>query len=563
MALRVEPIPDLPANRLADPRAWVAALGIAVVGLSGLIVRDLYFPASSSVAPPRTVTVGLGTVRNAVSGTGNVVPSSQQFVTFKVAGQLTEVDVKVGDKVTQGQVLAKLDASTLQAAVDTASGNLATAQANLDSVNNPVTPEQFAQLQHNLANAQQSYNDTAAGVNLTNQQDASNVAADQQQLAADQAAYNADQQALNTNPVYQYDKAKLASDQAKYSSDGCSPSASSALCTADAAAISADQQKVNQDPALFAPNSNSDQQKVNTDNAKLTSDTARQQTDSAAGQRSLDQAQNAITSAQDAINSQSAIKPSALAVAQAALANAQTALNSAIQNLGYAVLSAPAAGVVLAINGQPGESVGTSTGVTAQSPGSVAPLTSTTAGTAFMVLSSAGTFQAQAPFAETDAAKVAPGQTAAVTFDAIGGLALPAHVLAVAPNSTVTSNVVNYLITFTLDRSDPRIRSGMTANVTVIVNAVSNTLSVANSALHRSGRTTSVVLLRNGRQESVEVTLGLIGDTSSQVVAGLNSGDKVVLPTVSVGGGGNTRGTGAGGILGPGGFGGGGRGPGG
>ena len=147
-------------------------------------------------------------------------------------------------------------------------------------------------------------------------------------------------------------------------------------------------------------------------------------------------------------------------------------------------------------------------------------------------------------------------------FIRLRGLALPAHVLAVAPSSTTTSNVVNYLITFTLDRTDPRIRAGMTANITVIVNSVANVVSVVNSAIHRSGRTTYVTVVRNGHQENQDITLGLVGDTSSQVVAGLNVGDKVVLPTISVGAGRTT----GGGILGPGGgggFTGGGRGPGG
>ena len=580
MALRVQQLPELPGSRLTDPRVWVATLGIAAIGLGGLIVRDLYFPPVASLGAVRTVTVATGTVRNVVSGTGNLVPATQQYVAFKIAGQLTEVDVKVGDKVTQGEVLAKIDTSSLQSAVDTANGNLATAQANLNSVSTPLTSDQYAQLQHNLANAQQNLADTTTTVNLTNQQDGANVASDQQTLAADQAAYAADQAALNNSIVYTNDKAKLATDQqklatdqGKYNSDGCLTGTTyqptSLPCftdqqnlVTDQQNVTADQLKVNQDPAIFAPSYNSDQAKVNADSAKLSADQARQQSDAAAGSQRIDSAQGAITSAQDAINVQSTVKPSALAQAQAGVANAQIALDTAITNLGYATLTAPAAGVIQNINGQPGETVSAATGVTAQSPGSVAPLTSNTTGSAFMVLSSAGGFQAQAPFAETDASKIAANQPAAVTFDAVSGLTLLAHVLAVAPSSTTTSNVVNYLVTFTLDKTDPRIKSGMTANITVIVNQVANVLNVTNSAIRRSGRTTYVTVLKNGREENVNVTLGLVGDTTTQIVAGLSAGDKVVLPTISVGNG-TTRGAG-GGVLGPGGGGfGGGRGLGG
>ena len=48
MALRVQPRPDVAGSRLADPRVWVAVLGIATVGLGGLIARDVYFPAAAS-----------------------------------------------------------------------------------------------------------------------------------------------------------------------------------------------------------------------------------------------------------------------------------------------------------------------------------------------------------------------------------------------------------------------------------------------------------------------------------------------------------------------------------
>ena len=587
MALRVQPRPEVAGSRLADPRVWVAVLGIATVGLGGLIARDVYFPAAASTATVRTATVSAGTVRNVVSGTGNVVPSTQQFVAFKIGGQLTEVDVRVGDKVTQGEVLAKIDTTALQAAVDTAGANLATAQANLDAVTTPLTSAQVAQLQHNLANAQQSQADTTANVNLTNQQDAANVLADQQALASDQSAFATDQQTLNNSVQYATDKVQLAYDQAQlaaaqqqFNTDGCAslpvPYVLNSPCDRDyngttrplypgvkgyLALVTADQAKVNQDPGFIAPGYNSDQAKVSADTTKLAADQSRQQADAIAGTQKVNSGQNGITAAQDALTIQSSVKPSAVAQATAGVANAQTALGTAVTNLGYATLTAPAAGVILSINGQPGETVGAATGVTAQSPGSVAPLTAATGGSAFMVISSVGTFQAQAPFAETDASKVAANQAAIITFDAVAGLAAPAHVLAVAPNATTTSNVVSYLITFTLDRTDPRIRSGMTANITVIVNQVANVLSVTNAAIHRSGRTTYVTVLNGGRQQNVNVTLGQVGDTTTQVIAGLSAGDKVVLPSVSVGAGRTTTGTGnGGGILGTGG---GGRGPGG
>ena len=96
-------------------------------------------------------------------------------------------------------------------------------------------------------------------------------------------------------------------------------------------------------------------------------------------------------------------------------------------------------------------------------------------------------FQAVVPFAETDAARLAPSQAATATFDAISGLSIPGHVLAISANATVISNVVNYYATFTFDSSDPRLKSGMTANLTVAVAEATNVLVAPNSAITRRG----------------------------------------------------------------------------
>jgi len=54
-------------------------------------------------------TVDTGTLVATVSATGNLVPAQQFTLNFANPGRLVELDVKPGDKVTNGQVLAKLD----------------------------------------------------------------------------------------------------------------------------------------------------------------------------------------------------------------------------------------------------------------------------------------------------------------------------------------------------------------------------------------------------------------------------------------------------------------------
>jgi len=125
-------------------RVVPAMLAIVAILLATLIVRDAFFPPGPAVAAARTATVSVGNVQAAVAGTGTVEPDQQQNVNFRVSGTLTEVDVQVGQQVTAGQTLARLDSTDLQAAVDQAQATLNQQQANLAKVAAGATPEQAA-----------------------------------------------------------------------------------------------------------------------------------------------------------------------------------------------------------------------------------------------------------------------------------------------------------------------------------------------------------------------------------------------------------------------------------
>src|SRR3982074_3127241 len=209
---RLKPLPPpRPRFWLSGTRAWLAGLGLVAVLLVGLIARDTVFAQPAAVAI-RTATADRGTVSSAVSGTGSLLPAGRMNVSFKQAGVLTEVDVRVGDKVTTGQVLARIDSSTQHAALAQAQASLASAQANLQATQSPLTAAQVAQLQHQVSNAQQNYNDTVASVNTRNKGDAATV-------ASDQAKVNAE---CPNGAQCSQAQAQLASDKTKQNMDAIS-----------------------------------------------------------------------------------------------------------------------------------------------------------------------------------------------------------------------------------------------------------------------------------------------------------------------------------------------------
>ncbi|HEY4866024.1 MAG TPA: biotin/lipoyl-binding protein [Candidatus Dormibacteraeota bacterium] len=564
---------------LTRQRAVVVVLALLALALIVFIAGDVLFPRAPTAAQTRTFAVQRGSVQSAVTGTGTVVPASQQNLSFRVSGQLTEVDVKAGDHVSVGQVLGKVDSTTYQAALAQANSTLVQAQATL---NNTLNGNAVQTAADSLAAAQQSYADTVNSVNLSNQQDSAAVAAAQQQLNSDQsgtpssAQLSVDQTAVNSA------QNQLTNDNAQFQRYQCflpmppnpGQCPTAAQLQRDQQTLSQAQQKLSQD--------NQGASKVSQDQQTLGQDQLKLSIDQANNQKQVDQARNAIVQSQDALNSQTIQRPNTIAQQQAQVSSAQAQVLLAQTNLNSTTLTAPTDGTVMSLSGAVGESVASGGGATALAPGSTAPqpasggaasssgAASSGAGSsgggssgssAFAVLGNVAGLQVVAPFAEADAARVQGSQEASVTFDAVPGVTVPAHVLAVAVAGTVVSNVTNYYVTLTLDQASQQLKSGMTANASVVVSQASDVLMVPNSAITRLGGQSYVtVLSRDGMtQTRVPVQTGTVGDSTTEITSGLSQGDRVVLPQLRLPS--QTQTTGGGrGVLGGGGGGGGGGG---
>ncbi len=534
-------------------RLVVAGLAIVALVLGTLIYRDMFVPAKNAASALNLYTVARRTVTASVTGSGNVEPQQQANVNFKVSGTLTSIDVTVGEHVAAGQTLATIDSSAEQTALDQANANLATAQATLQSVQTPLTQNQITQLQNNVNTAQQTYNDTDAQVNLTNQQDATQVSADQSQLSLDQSI-------LNNSLAYQQDKQQLANDQVTlqtaqttFKNDatctGVAFASYSPQCLTEFTAVSNAQTAVNVDQAKV----NTDANQVNLDQNKLNADTTKQQNDSTSGQRSVNQAAASLTSAQDQLKTQTESKPHQIASARANVLSAQAAVATAQQNLSNTTLVSPMDGEVNSISGVVGETVAPGGGTTQEAQGSQAPLPTSTASSAFMVIGNVSGLEVVIPFAESDASRLSFNDDAQVTFDAVPNLTISGHVIAVGSAATVTSGVVNYYATIVLNQVNKALKQGMTANAAVTVSKAANALSVPNLAVTHAGGQAFVTVYAGGQRVATPIDTGVVGDQYTEVVGGLNDGEQVVLPTVRAA---TSSGTGTG----RGGFGGGGGG---
>ncbi|MFY1636249.1 efflux RND transporter periplasmic adaptor subunit [Solwaraspora sp. WMMB335] len=117
--------------RPARRRLAVATAGATLVG-AGVLAAAIALPTSADdAAPASTVQVDQGTVTVAVAATGTVEPAQDRQLGFGVAGTVTRLDVRLGQDVTAGEILAAVDDSDAVAAVEQAQEALAAARQAL------------------------------------------------------------------------------------------------------------------------------------------------------------------------------------------------------------------------------------------------------------------------------------------------------------------------------------------------------------------------------------------------------------------------------------------------
>jgi multidrug efflux pump subunit AcrA (membrane-fusion protein) len=237
------------------------------------------------------------------------------------------------------------------------------------------------------------------------------------------------------------------------------------------------------------------------------------------------------------------VSSATIAQDEAAVTQDEAAVTTAQKALDELTLAAPITGTVAAVNGSVGStSSGSGSTVTTASSSSSSSSSSGTGGggtgsgdsSGLVSIESTGQLEVVAGIPEADISNVAVGEPATLTFPALTNTEVAGKVVAVASTSTVVSDVVTYDVTIALVNPPSSVKEGMTTNVSVVTETRSNVLELPSSAITTTGTTSTVQLLQNGQTSTVRVQTGIVGSSSTQIVSGLQKGDVVVIPTVSV-----------------------------
>jgi macrolide-specific efflux system membrane fusion protein len=119
------------ARRLRQWHLYIlAALGVALLVLA---VTQIGAPASSARTSTQIVSAQTGVVQSTVTGSGNIQAGTSDDLNFQTSGTLSTVDVKVGQHVNKGQLVATLDPTNAELALSQAESQLTAAQDQLSS----------------------------------------------------------------------------------------------------------------------------------------------------------------------------------------------------------------------------------------------------------------------------------------------------------------------------------------------------------------------------------------------------------------------------------------------
>jgi macrolide-specific efflux system membrane fusion protein len=123
------PFPS-PRRLLSRPRIALPAV-VIVVAAASLGAWAATRSTGSAGPTYRLFPAATTTIRQALSTSGTIQPATTDTLSFSAAGQVTAVDVQVGQRVTAGQTLAAMDSPALKAQAAQAQASLAGARSQL------------------------------------------------------------------------------------------------------------------------------------------------------------------------------------------------------------------------------------------------------------------------------------------------------------------------------------------------------------------------------------------------------------------------------------------------
>jgi len=448
-------------------KKWLLLVLMAVAAGGLLILNNIRQNQQKALAALETVAVEKGNLVAIVGATGTVNANQSADLVWQTNGRIASVNVKLNEKVKEGQVLAVLDPTSVSPSINTARADLVSARRALQDVLESRTAEAEAYLA--LLRAEEEYEGAKDDRDQWNYKDASWDSVAEYRttfLDAESDLHKAEAvvDELAANPSAVENDLLKAQEQ---------------LAEAQTSRNQALRNLTN----LLGKNYD---QTVAEDFAKYDLAEAKMQD----ARRNWERVKKAPTSED--------------------IEAAQARVDAAESTVALASISAPFSGTVTVASVKAGDEV--------------------KAGMSSFRVDDLSKLVITVEVPEVDINSIKVGQSATLSFDAIFGKEFKGTVTEVQPVGTITQGVVNFAISIELEKNSGEVKPGMTAAVSIVVSEVNDVLIVPNRAIRRENGSYIVYVMRDGVASKVTVEIGASSDTSTQILSGdVAEGDLVIL----------------------------------
>ena len=420
-----------------------------------------------------TVPVAAQNVTLRITASGKVVPVQSVNISPKNPGVLSQLYVEQGDRIQQGQILARMDSASIEAQRSQYRANLAQSQAQLAEAKAGSRPQEIAQARARLAQSQAQLAAAKAG-NRPQE-----IAQSQSQVDAAQARVNYTSEQVKR---YQYlykegaEKKQLL-DQA----------------ISDDKSARASLEEIKKRLSLVQSGTRSEE---------------------------IDQRQAAVNEARAAlVLLEDGTRSEEIAQRQAAVASAEAQLKGVQVQLEDTIIRAPLSGIVTQKYAEPGAFVTPTTSASTSASATSSSIVAVARGLEIL---------AQVP--EADLGRMKQGQQVEIVADAYPDRVFKGHVRLIAPEAVVEQGVTSFQVRVALDTGIDKLRSGLNVDLTFLGDRVNNALVLPTvSIVTEKGKTGVLVPDAKNKPQFREVTVGAQIQNQTQILEGVKEGDRIFV----------------------------------
>ncbi|MEH1918640.1 efflux RND transporter periplasmic adaptor subunit [Nostoc sp.] len=420
-----------------------------------------------------TVPVAAQNVTLRITASGKVVPVQSVNISPKNPGVLSQLYVEQGDRIQQGQILARMDSAGIEAQRSQYRANLAQSQAQLAEALAGSRPQEIAQARARLAQSQAQLAAAKAG-NRPQE-----IAQSQSQVDAAQARVN-----YTSEQVKRYEYLYKEGAEKKQLLD----------------------QAISDDKSARA----------NLEEAKkrfslVQSGTRTEEIDQR--QAAVNEARAALVLLEDGTRSEEIVQR------QAAVASAEAQLKGVQVQLEDTIIRAPLSGIVTQKYAEPGAFVTPTTSASTSASATSSSIVAVARGLEIL---------AQVP--EADLGRIKQGQQVEIVADAYPDQVFKGHVRLIAPEAVVEQGVTSFQVRVALDTGIDKLRSGLNVDLTFLGDRVNNALVLPTvSIVTEKGKTGVLVPDAKNKPQFREVTVGAQIQNQTQILGGVKEGDRIFV----------------------------------